>query len=208
MQRLSAEVVVEQKEDAELKAMATLLSVLEPLSETARESVIAYVFRRLGIKSAPESQPHAPLVGTGAHEQAAAEVHSPQIKQHAVADIRQLKERKQPSTASEMVALTAYYLEHLAPAEQRRAYITADDIKLFFLQADFPLPKAAPATTLVNAKNAGYLDSAARGQYRLNPVGHNLVAHKLPSTLQKSNSAKTRRASSVPQKTAKKLRKA
>jgi hypothetical protein len=199
---------VEQTEDAELKAMATLLSVLEPLSETARENVIAYVFRRLGIKPAPESQPRAAHFGTVGHEQAPAEVHSLQVKQQAVVDIRQLKEQKQPSTALEMVALTAYYLEHLAPAEQRRAYITADDIKPFFLQADFPLPKAAPAMTLVNAKNAGYLDSAARGQYRLNPVGHNLVAHKLPSTLEKSNSAKTRHASSVRQKTAKKLRKA
>jgi hypothetical protein len=43
--------------------------------------------------------------------------------------------------------------------------------------------------TLVNAKNAGYLDRIASGQYRLNPVGHNLVTHKLPRG---ENGAQTR----------------
>jgi hypothetical protein len=33
--------------------------------------------------------------------------------------------------------------------------------------------------TLSNAKNAGYLNALGGGQYRLNAVGHNLVAHKL-----------------------------
>jgi Transmembrane secretion effector len=35
--------------------------------------------------------------------------------------------------------------------------------------------------TLTNAKNAGYLNALERGRFKLNPVGHNLVAHKLPS---------------------------
>ena len=36
--------------------------------------------------------------------------------------------------------------------------------------------------TLVDTKNAGYLDNgSARGLYRLNPVGYNLVAHSLPA---------------------------
>jgi hypothetical protein len=33
---------------------------------------------------------------------------------------------------------------------------------------------------LVDARGAGYFDSAGRGKYKLNPVGHNLVVHKLP----------------------------
>jgi hypothetical protein len=28
-------------------------------------------------------------------------------------------------------------------------------------------------------KNAGYLDSAGTGQYKLNPVGYNLVVHRM-----------------------------
>ncbi|HKA75299.1 MAG TPA: hypothetical protein VKE26_26085, partial [Xanthobacteraceae bacterium] len=69
---------------------------------------------------------------------------------------------------------------HLAPPDERRDYIVADDIRKYFLQAVFPLPSAPPHMTLVNAKNAGYLDARERGQYRLNPVGYNLITNKLP----------------------------
>jgi hypothetical protein len=34
--------------------------------------------------------------------------------------------------------------------------------------------------TLTNAKNAGYLDSAGHGAYKINTVGENLVAVTLP----------------------------
>jgi hypothetical protein len=74
----------------------------------------------------------------------------------------------------------AYYLAHLAPAHERRDHIVADDIKKYFPQANFELPTGSPGGTLVNAKNAGYLDGSGGGKYRLNPVGHNLVTHKLP----------------------------
>jgi hypothetical protein len=33
--------------------------------------------------------------------------------------------------------------------------------------------------TLVNAKDAGYLEALGDGNYRLNPVGYNLIAHVL-----------------------------
>jgi hypothetical protein len=79
-----------------------------------------------------------------------------------------------------MVAVVAYYLAHLAPPGERSDTIGPDDIKKYFLQAIFPLPKAPPGMTLVNTKNAGYLDARGNGRYSLNAVGHNLVAHKLP----------------------------
>ena len=168
------------KEDPELNAMATLLSVLEPLSETARANVLDYVFRRLGIKP-PVSMPVDAAQATatiGASERS----HPIPIPdaQLAITDIRALREQKKPVTASEMVAVIAYFLEHLAPPDEKRDFITADDVKPYFTQAGFPLPKSRPQMTLVNAKNAGYLDARERGSYKLNPVGHNLVAHKMP----------------------------
>jgi hypothetical protein len=51
---------------------------------------------------------------------------------------------------------------------------------LLFKSAVFKLPADA-SFTLVNAKNAGYLDSIGGGQYKLNPVGYNLVAHRMGS---------------------------
>ena len=81
-----------------------------------------------------------------------------------------------------MVALIAYYLEHVAPATEKRNHIESDDIELFFKQALFKLPSAPPSVTLTHAKNAGYLNATSnRGQYKLTPVGYNLVAHKMPS---------------------------
>jgi hypothetical protein len=51
--------------------------------------------------------------------------------------------------------------------------------------------------TLVHTKNAGYIDPAGRGLYRINPVGHNLIAHALPRQGE----------SDAPRKTGKRIRK-
>jgi len=167
----------DQELDAELRAIAILLGALEPLSDEARLNVVTYVFRRLGIEFAPAAVRQAmhgpPDAGAGER---------PPFDPEAagIIDIRSFKEEKQPKTASEMVAVAAYYLAHLAPPDERRDYIVADDIRRYFLQAVFPLPSAPPHMTLVNAKNAGYLDARERGQYRLNPVGYNLITNKLP----------------------------
>jgi len=166
----------EQGLDAELQAIATLLTALEPLSNDARLNVLAYVFRRLGIEFPPDARGGA----RGVAEVAAPYRAGFETETGGVIDIRSFKEEKQPKTASEMVAVAAYYLAHLAPPDERRDYIVADDIRRYFLQAVFPLPSAPPHMTLVNAKNAGYLDARERGQYRLNPVGYNLVTNKLP----------------------------
>jgi hypothetical protein len=92
-----------------------------------------------------------------------------------------------------MVAVLAYYLAHLAPAHERRDHIVPDDIKKYFPQANFELPTGSPGVTLVNAKNAGYLDGTGAGKYRLNPVGHNLVTHKLPRVEGSGPTRRTRR---------------
>jgi hypothetical protein len=94
-------------------------------------------------------------------------------------DIRSLKEQKNPNSATEMALVMAHYLQHFAPAPERKSQITAADVSKYFVQADFPLPKRADQM-LVNARAAGYFDSPSRGVYTLNPVGHNLVAHSLP----------------------------
>jgi hypothetical protein len=108
-------------------------------------------------------------------------------------DVRSFGTEKSPRSANERVAVVAYYLTELAPETERKAEISAADITKYFKQAGFPLPGAA-RMTLVNARNAGYLDAGAdRGTYRLNPVGHNLVAHSLPaSSSARSNGGRKR----------------
>lgn len=77
-----------------------------------------------------------------------------------------------------MAALVAFYVSELAPEGERKNTITKAEIERYFKSAQFHLPSDA-AFTLVNAKNAGYLDRVGSGQYKLNPVGYNLVAQCL-----------------------------
>jgi hypothetical protein len=105
-------------------------------------------------------------------------------------DIRSFKEQKQPSSAREMACIVAFYLENLAPADETKTAISTSDITKYFKQAGYPLPSAIDQL-LKDAKTAGYLDSGERGTYKLNPVGHNLVAHTLPRS---GNSGQPRKA--------------
>ena len=94
-------------------------------------------------------------------------------------DIKTLKNDKQPASAIEMVCIVGFYLQSVAPAEERKAAIEGEDVDKYFRQAGYPLPKAK-GQLLVDAKSSGYFDSAGRGAYKLNAVGYNLVAHSLP----------------------------
>jgi hypothetical protein len=171
----------------EVEAITALLKVLGPLKPDERENVIDFVFRKLGIERASPRSPvdEAFQVEKRADELEPRVVHSSVVKRAPPIshnDIRSLRYEKQPKTTSEMLALVAYYLEHIAPEEERRNYITADDISRYFKMGDFKLPSAPPRITIANAKNAGYFNATAtRGQYKLNPVGYNLVVHKMPT---------------------------
>jgi hypothetical protein len=162
-----------------VQAITTLLSALESLAPDVRVNVLDYVLKTLhitmpGVMAAPPSAspPDLPLPPPPAHH-----AHTPPS---TPTDLRSLREQKQPESANQMVAVMAYYLENYAPADQRRDYIKQEDIKKYFPQANFELPTGPHGVTLVNAKNGGYLDMVGAGKYRLNPVGHNLVTHKLP----------------------------
>jgi hypothetical protein len=99
---------------------------------------------------------------------------------HGVTDIRSLKDQKQPRNLVEMAALVAHYVSNLAPESDRRDTITAQDITKYFGHAGYPTTMQ-PRMILYQAKNAGYLDSPSTGEYKLNPVGYNLVTAGLPS---------------------------
>jgi hypothetical protein len=163
--------------DQEVDAIKALLSALEPLSSSARISVIGYVVRRLQIVlDAQSGSPTAPGV------MAVNPAGSSQPAQGHVAGsihLKEFKEQKKPRSANEMAALVAYFLSELAPVNERKGSITAKDIETQFKIGGFPLAGRVQMT-LPNAKSAGYFDSAGDGEYRLNAVGHNLVVHSMP----------------------------
>jgi hypothetical protein len=158
--------------DPELVAIQTILGALTNLEVEERQRVIDYVFQRLGLAVAPAAANQAPLASISA-------LTATPVVNFSVNDIRSLKEQKRPRSANEMSALVAYYLAELAPPDVRKSEIGTEDITTYFKQAGYPLPSVL-RNTLVNAKAAGYFDSASHGLYKLNPVGHNLVAHSLP----------------------------
>jgi hypothetical protein len=182
--------------DPELSAIQTILSALTNLQVEQRQRVIDYVFQRLGLTTAQPAatQAVAPHMASPA---------APASVIQRLNDIRSLKEHKRPRSANEMAALVAYYLAELAPPGARKTEIGTEDITTYFKQANFPLP-AVLRNTLVNAKAAGYFDSASHGLYKLNPVGHNLVAHGLPPTGEEGRPAV--RSRRTPRKTAAKAK--
>jgi hypothetical protein len=183
--------------DAELQAIKALVQTLEPLKPEVRARVIEHSFKVLGIDASPTQA--TPLT------QPLPLVTQPRT-QHLdePTDILTLKERKNPRTANEMIAIVAYYLEH--SASERQPFITQDDIQKYFVQGQYPMPGSKPQA-LVNAKNAGYLDAVEPGKYRLNSVGYNLVAHKMPKDGSAQSKSRRKVAKKVARKSAKKGRK-
>lgn len=165
--------MAEPEADAELAALTTVLNALTPLDQNARSRVLDYAIRRYGLPNAPAQS--GALVTTPSSPTA------PSTATPAVTDIRSLTDQKKPKSAIEMAAVVAYYLAYAAPESEKKTELSASDITKYFHQANFRLPGQA-SMTLVHAKNAGYLDAGSkRGSYRLNPVGYNLVAHRLPT---------------------------
>ena len=176
--------------ESELSAIRAILKALTPLNQEARARVVSYSFKRLGIiatESTASAGPIEPARSSGFYHPQTLRARDPII------DIRSLKEEKQPSSAREMAVLVAYYLSDVAPPAERKNEISVDDIRQYFKQGGFRLP-VAPEMTLIDTKNAGYLDSGSqRGMYKLNPVGYNLVVHSLPSSGENSGKGRPSR---------------
>lgn len=152
-------------------AIDEIISALEELEPSARRTAVTAACNHLQIP-----MDKAPPSDSG---QSIAPGSTPPTPTPPVVDIKTLKEEKKPRGAAEMACVIAYYLQELAPVDERKDVIVVADLKKYFKQAKFKLPTAIQYT-LVNAKNAGYFDSAGSGSYRLNAVGYNLAVHTLP----------------------------
>lgn len=160
------------------EAIDAIVNALTGLDEPSRPIAIKAACEKFNI-SLGSVQSSAPKPTIPVTSGSTPSVLSPDIPTDAVTDIKTLKDSKNPSNDLEMVCLVAYYLKNFAPTDERKLEIQSEDIEKYFVQAQYPLPKV-PKQALLNAKAAGYLDSTGRGKYKLNPVGHNLIAHSLP----------------------------
>jgi hypothetical protein len=94
-------------------------------------------------------------------------------------DIQQFTAAKAPKSDQQFAAVAAYFYRFEAPDTQRKDVIDAKTLSEAARLARRRRP-ANPGMTLNNAKNAGYLDAAGRGAFKISAVGENLVAMTLP----------------------------
>ncbi|MFY2763931.1 hypothetical protein [Arenimonas sp. MALMAid1274] len=163
------------------KAIDILLEALEPLDEASRETAMLAVCRQLKISSGPAPKEAGSSDRPTEVDQSAPTSSSPQAPAKAAlrVDIRSFKDEKKPNSVKQMACVVAYYLKELANAEEQKETVSSADLEKYFKQAGYKLPTRMPQV-LIDAKASGYFESVGRGEYKLNAVGHNLVAHNLP----------------------------
>lgn len=172
---------MEQNQDKEIEAITDIVESLKDLDDGGRLRVVKYVLERLGIVIGINETlpPRSTQQSFGPGDFAV-----PLQSVNGLTDIKMLRGAKNPKTAIQMAVLVAYYLQEVAPINDRKDTVDTNDIEKYFKQAGFKLPagKNGAANTLNNAKNSGYLEAATRGAFKLNPVGYNLVVHGLPES--------------------------
>jgi len=153
-------------DDAE--AIRIILETLKKLAADERAGVLRYVQEKLGIAAAPTppiSLDPRPGGGGGAR-----------------LDIRSFIETKKPSNDVQFATAVAYFYAFEAPPGDRKPEIVGDDLTEATRLAN-RARLATPYKTLHNANQLGYLDKgSARGAFKINTVGENLVAMALPLT--------------------------
>lgn len=196
------------KIEKEIEAIKTILSTLQTLDKDVRSNVLEYVLKRIEFDVSqlmPKQAQTFSDVNINTVSQPTAQQETSGIH------IRTFKEMKGPKSALEMAAVVAYYLQYMAESSDRKDTIGTSDLETWFRIADYPLPSGEMRFVLTNARNAGYLDSAGHGEYKLNAIGYNLIKHNLPRkdggqskvTRGKKSSAK-KVAKKAPKKAAKK----
>ena len=158
----------------DLDAVKTLVTTLEIFEKKDQERIIRWAKEKLGLEVDPKlntttSLSPSPVLQTDTHQ-----------KHQSQKDLKTFYAEKKPSSENQFAALVAYYYKFEAPTSERKEEINSD-----ILQDATRLATrerlGSPAKTLQNAKGMGYLDNgSARGYYKINTVGENLVAMTLP----------------------------
>jgi len=140
-----------------------------------QEQAIRYASDSLGLGAALQTGMSGGLsVQAGTHTPAPSSGTPPRST-----DIKTFSEAKLPKSDQQFAAVVAYYYQFEAPEGERKDTIDAATLTNAARLVGRKKPPK-PSITLANAKNAGYLDSAERGQFKINTVGENLVAVTLP----------------------------
>lgn len=167
------------------QAIDLILEALNGLSPAERMTVLNTVTAHLGVTVKPQTSTNPSSIVVAPLTQGAEKLTPPQTVSSSITsptlDIRSLKQQKNPDSANQMACIVGYYLQEIAAEGERSETFGTTELERYFKQAGYPLPGDI-GQVLRDCKRAGYLESASRGVYKLNAVGYNLVAHKLPKS--------------------------
>jgi hypothetical protein len=162
------------------RAIDQVIAALGAFKTADQQTILRAVYAHLNILGPAEAAPAGRTFEEPTPEERAAPQSRAGEGEYAGMDIKTFKELKNPSSARQMACVVAYYLTEIATGEERKEVVRTDDIEKYFKQGRFALPNKLEQL-LIDCRAAGYFENAARGEYKLTRVGHNLVAHQLPA---------------------------
>jgi hypothetical protein len=163
------------------QAIDQVITALGAFKAADQQTILKAVYAHLNISAPAEA-----ALATGGQEEPTREARATTLMsragegEYAGMDIKTFKELKNPSSARQMACVVAYYLTEIATGDDHKQVVTTADIEKYFKQGRYTLPTKLEQL-LIDCRAAGYFENAARGEYKLTRVGHNLVAHQLPA---------------------------
>jgi hypothetical protein len=185
----------------DLEALRSVVTALEPFDVPDRERIVRWACEKLSITvpgvSPVRVEPQAATPPTSLPASAP-------VQPSARRDLRTFIAEKAPAGDTHFATAVAYYYQFEAPESERKNSITAADLTEACRLADRTRLQN-PGQTLRNTLQAGLLDRAEPGTFKINAVGENLVAMALPagSTRRAKATAKPGRQSAKKPKSAK-----
>jgi hypothetical protein len=158
----------------DLEAVREIADVLKDFDDADRERILRWVREKVGMATQlPQalSLPLQPTAGTAVST----------ISTSSPSDIRSFVQAKQPKSDTQFAAVTAFFYRFLAPPDEKREEIGADELLDACRKAGWKRPSRV-AQVLVDAYLGGLLDRATKGRYRITSIGENLVEMALPET--------------------------
>ncbi len=175
----------DQSAKAIFDAAGDIAKILENYQKEDQKRILRLIMEGLTLR--------VPSQGNTETQEAGPDTTSQQNSGSAIPkDIKSFVLEKNPKSDQQFAAVAAYFYRFVAPEDSREEAITSEILQTAGRHArGFAFKK--PSVTLNNAVNAGYLDKAGRGRFKINAVGENLVAMTLPGVKQERSDTPTRR---------------
>jgi hypothetical protein len=184
----------------DLEAVRTIVKTLEEFEDAEKERIIRWSMEKLGL----EGYKKPPFKQPSGNEQSG---HIESSASGKITDIKTFISEKNPSSDKHFAVTVAYYYRFVAPQEQRKDFISGDDLQNACRQVGRERLDN-PGQTLINAHHTGIMDKAGeRGAYCINTVGENLVAMTLPAGKISTTSKKSNTGSKAKNQAAKSSKK-